>query len=170
MKFCPDCGEALELRESERRQRFFCPLCQRIHYAQLKVGAGALIEQDGKLSLLQRTHAPFRHCWNLPAGYVEADESPVETVIRETYEETGLRVEESLKTAKKLGIETVGVNAEDASRTDTGNLIEFALGAKENGADRFRYCDTLGADDPITIYEKIKKIAEATQFQLVKFR
>ncbi len=73
---------------------------------------------------------------------------------------------DALKTAKKLGIETVGVNAEDASRTNTENLIEFALGAKENGADRFRYCDTLGADDPITIYEKIKKIAEATQFPL----
>ena len=93
MKFCPNCGKALELREFERRQRFFCPLCQRIHYAQLKVGAGALVEQDGKLLLLQRTHAPFRHCWNLPAGYAEINESPPQTVIREVYEETGLLVE-----------------------------------------------------------------------------
>jgi isopropylmalate/homocitrate/citramalate synthase len=72
----------------------------------------------------------------------------------------------SLKLAKSLGAETVGVNAEDASRTDIEKLIEFSLAAKENGADRFRYCDTLGADDPITIYNKIKKIAEATQFPI----
>jgi len=70
---------------------------------------------------------------------------------------------EALKTAKTLGAETVGVNAEDASRTDVGRLIEFAQAGKKNGADRFRYCDTLGADDPLTIYQRIKKIAEATK-------
>ncbi len=73
---------------------------------------------------------------------------------------------DALKTTRALGAETVGVNAEDASRTDVERLIEFANAAKENGADRFRYCDTLGADDPITIYQRIKKIAEATKFPI----
>ncbi len=72
----------------------------------------------------------------------------------------------ALKTAKSLGAETVGVNAEDASRTDVERLIEFALAARENGADRFRYCDTLGADDPITIYQRIKHIAEVIKYPL----
>jgi homocitrate synthase NifV len=72
----------------------------------------------------------------------------------------------ALKTAKDLGAVTVGVNAEDASRTDIEKLIEFAQAAKENGADRFRYCDTLGADDPITIYQRIKLIATATQIPI----
>lgn len=73
-------------------------------------------------------------------------------------------VKESVKLAKDLGAETVGVNAEDASRTELDRLIEFALAGKEAGADRFRYCDTLGADDPITIYERIKALAYATKF------
>jgi homocitrate synthase NifV len=85
---------------------------------------------------------------------------------RRTWKDVLNSMIEALKTAKSLGAETVGVNAEDASRTDTDKLIEFALAAKENGGDRFRYCDTLGADDPITIYQKIKKIAEATKFPL----
>ena len=93
IKFCPHCGTSLELRESEQRQRPVCPQCHRIHYTQLKVGAGALIEQGGKLLLLQRTSVPFQHCWNLPAGYAEADENPQDTVVREVYEETGLCVE-----------------------------------------------------------------------------
>jgi homocitrate synthase NifV len=71
---------------------------------------------------------------------------------------------DALRHAKSLGVETVGVNAEDASRTDITKLIEFALAAKENGADRFRYCDTLGADDPITVYGRIRKIAEAIRY------
>lgn len=73
-------------------------------------------------------------------------------------------VKESVKLAKELGAETVGINAEDASRTELDRLIEFALAGKEAGADRFRYCDTLGADDPITIYERIKALAYATKF------
>ncbi|MDI6728337.1 MAG: homocitrate synthase [Thermodesulfovibrionales bacterium] len=75
-------------------------------------------------------------------------------------------VKESVKLAKELGAETVGINAEDASRTEIDRLIEFALAGKEAGADRFRYCDTLGADDPITIYERIKALSVATKFPI----
>jgi isopropylmalate/homocitrate/citramalate synthase len=67
---------------------------------------------------------------------------------------------ESLEAAKSLGAETVGVNAEDASRTDLDFLVEFGLETKEHGADRIRYCDTLGYDNPFTIYETTKIIAE----------
>ncbi len=67
---------------------------------------------------------------------------------------------EALKAAKSYGAESVGVNAEDASRTDLDYLIKFGLAAKEHGADRLRYCDTLGYDNPFTIYEMAKKLAE----------
>ncbi|MGB9677565.1 MAG: homocitrate synthase/isopropylmalate synthase family protein [Candidatus Ratteibacteria bacterium] len=73
---------------------------------------------------------------------------------------------EAVKAAKSLGAETVGVNAEDASRTKIENLIEFALAAKEAGADRIRYCDTLGYDTPFTIYEKVYKLAEKTKMPI----
>jgi len=72
----------------------------------------------------------------------------------------------SVKVAKELGAETVGINAEDASRTELDRLIEFVIAGKEAGANRFRYCDTLGADDPITIYERIKALSVATKFPI----
>lgn len=62
--------------------------------------------------------------------------------------------------AKEYGVESIGVNAEDASRTDMKYLVKFAQAAKDAGADKFRYCDTLGYDDPKTIYSRIKNIAE----------
>jgi len=65
----------------------------------------------------------------------------------------------ALDLARKLGVKTIGVNAEDSSRTDDEFLIEFARQAKEHGADRIRYCDTLGYDDPFTIYERVKNLA-----------
>ncbi len=68
---------------------------------------------------------------------------------------------EAVKEARKSGIQALGVNAEDASRTRMDYLIEFALAAKAAGADRIRYCDTLGCDTPFSIYERIKLLAEA---------
>jgi len=67
---------------------------------------------------------------------------------------------EAVDAARALGVESIGVNAEDASRTDLDFLIKFGLAAKEHGADRLRYCDTLGYDNPFTIYETIKTLAE----------
>ncbi len=73
---------------------------------------------------------------------------------------------ESVRAAKALGAGTVGINAEDGSRTDIQRLIEFIHAGKEAGADRFRYCDTLGADDPITIYDRIKTLALAGKMDI----
>ncbi|MCK4248305.1 MAG: homocitrate synthase, partial [Candidatus Omnitrophica bacterium] len=65
----------------------------------------------------------------------------------------------ALDLAKKKGLKGIGVNAEDASRTDDKYLVEFAQAAKDHGAERIRYCDTLGYDDPFTIYERIYNLA-----------
>lgn len=85
---------------------------------------------------------------------------------RKTFKDILKTTIEAVKLAKESGAETVGLNAEDASRTELDRLIEFAAAGKEAGADRFRYCDTLGADDPITIYERIKALALATKFPI----
>jgi homocitrate synthase NifV len=75
-----------------------------------------------------------------------------EDVIREMVE--------AVHSARRHGIKVLGVNAEDASRTDIDYLIKFAKAARKAGADRIRYCDTLGYDDPFTIYERVKMLAE----------
>ena len=59
------------------------------------------------------------------------------------------------------GAGSIGVNAEDGSRTDDGYLLEFALAAKEAGASRVRYCDTTGGDSPSRIRERFAKLASA---------
>ena len=70
---------------------------------------------------------------------------------------------EALDAAYSSGAKAVGVNAEDASRTELEYLIQFGLAAKKHGAARLRYCDTLGYDNPFTIYETTKKLAEAVE-------
>ncbi|MFH0855315.1 MAG: homocitrate synthase [Candidatus Omnitrophota bacterium] len=73
---------------------------------------------------------------------------------------------EAVKEARHLGVDSIGVNAEDASRTNMDYLIEFAQAARKAGADRIRYCDTLGCDTPFSIYERIKLLAEAVNIPI----
>ncbi len=69
------------------------------------------------------------------------------------------QMSDAVHRAFKLGAGTIGVNAEDASRTKMEYLIKFAQVAKKAGASRIRYCDTLGYDSPFTIYERVKLLA-----------
>jgi len=69
---------------------------------------------------------------------------------------------EAVEAARAHGAQSIGVNGEDASRTEMSFLVRFASEAKKHGAHRFRYCDTLGYDNPFTIYESVKTLADNT--------
>ena len=73
---------------------------------------------------------------------------------------------EAVKRAKELGIKIVGVNAEDASRTNMDYLIKFALAAKKAGADRIRYCDTLGYERSFRIHFRCKDLTKAVDLPI----
>ncbi|MDP2920804.1 MAG: homocitrate synthase [Candidatus Omnitrophota bacterium] len=77
-----------------------------------------------------------------------------------------LMMTDAVDLARKKKLKIVGVNAEDASRTDMPYLIKFAKAAKDHGADRIRYCDTLGYDDPFTIYKRIKMLASEVKLPI----
>lgn len=72
----------------------------------------------------------------------------------------------AVRLAKKLGAKALGVNAEDASRSRLEYLIEFSQAAKEAGADRIRYCDTLGFDTPFSIYDRISAICNEVRIPI----
>jgi homocitrate synthase NifV len=69
------------------------------------------------------------------------------------------RLKESVSYAKDRG-PYVCVGAEDASRADMAFLIEYAGAARECGADRLRFADTVGVLDPFTAFDKVRRIVE----------
>ena len=73
---------------------------------------------------------------------------------------------EAVECAVEKGAQTIGVNAEDASRSDLDFLVKYATEAKKSGAQRFRYCDTLGYEDPATAYKRINELAKRTQMPI----
>jgi ADP-ribose pyrophosphatase YjhB (NUDIX family) len=70
-----------------------CPACDRIVFRDHKVAAGVLVVHEGGVLLVRRRGSPRRGAWTLPAGFVEIDEDPADTAVRECREETGLVVE-----------------------------------------------------------------------------
>lgn len=73
---------------------------------------------------------------------------------------------EAIECGISKGAEIIGVNAEDASRSNIEFLIKYAKASKACGANRFRYCDTLGFDDPRTAYDRIYRIAKEAQIDV----
>jgi len=75
------------------------------------------------------------------------------------------RITEAIEYAKAHGL-YVSCNAEDASRADRDFLVLFARTAKEAGADRLRYCDTLGIMEPLRTYKIIKDIIDTVDIPI----
>jgi ADP-ribose pyrophosphatase YjhB (NUDIX family) len=92
IKFCPRCGTAVTHEEKFGQLRPVCPACGWIYFADPKVAAAVLVEQDGRVLLVRRVNEPFRGFWTLPAGFVDAEEDPARAAERECYEETRLTV------------------------------------------------------------------------------
>ena len=54
---------------------------------------GAVVRDDqGRLLMVRRGHAPAAGTWSVPGGRVEPGESDADAVVREVREETGLEV------------------------------------------------------------------------------
>ena len=60
----------------------------------------------------------------------------------------------------------ISVNAEDASRSDFNFLVEFAKQAKATGANRLRFCDTIGVLEPFKTFEIITELIKQTDMDV----
>ena len=55
------------------------------------ITADGILIKDNQILLVQRKNEPFKGKWALPGGFVEYGEKTEETVVREVFEETGLK-------------------------------------------------------------------------------
>lgn len=90
---------------------------------------------------------------------ISASDIHIQHKLRQTREWVLQSIKKATKYAKSHDL-YVSVNAEDASRADMDYLIQFAQTAKEAGADRLRFCDTVGVLDPFRTYEVICRLIE----------
>ncbi|MEB3285401.1 MAG: NUDIX domain-containing protein [Candidatus Sericytochromatia bacterium] len=100
-------------------------------YDSAKPCATVIVEDENqRVLLVKRGIQPFLGLWNLPGGFLEADEHPGIGAVREVYEETGFAVE----LIELVGI-YIGHWDADGDVTRAHNSLNVAYRAKIVGGE-----------------------------------
>jgi NADH pyrophosphatase NudC (nudix superfamily) len=91
---CPVCGSANFKPNNEKSKR--CESCYFVYYINASAAVAVFIENDEKqLLICVRGKEPAKGTYDLPGGFVDANESAEQAVIREINEELGANVAQS---------------------------------------------------------------------------
>jgi ADP-ribose pyrophosphatase YjhB (NUDIX family) len=89
-RFCPRCATGLE----HAHERVECPSCGFVSHSNSETTVGALVvDENGRLLLVRRAHDPYGGTWDVPGGFLDEAEHPLDALCRELREETGLEIE-----------------------------------------------------------------------------
>ena len=89
-RHCPRCAAGLE----HDFERVSCPACGFVAHSNSEATVSALCTDDaGRLLLARRARDPYAGTWDLPGGFLEEAEHPLDALRRELREEAGLEVE-----------------------------------------------------------------------------
>ena len=130
-------------------------------YTSPKLTVDGAVIKDKKILLVKRKNYPFKGSWALPGGFVEYNERVEDAVVREIYEETGLKTK-----VKNL----VGVYS-DPKRDPRGHVVTivYLLESKEDeprGGDDaaeakffdFKSLPSLAFDHDIILKDILKEV------------
>lgn len=150
---------------------------------QLEVGIPAMggDEKDTIKAICKRNLKPSIMSWN--RAVIKDIEQSIDCgvdAVAISLSVSDIHIKNKLKTSREWVIENmvksveyakqnglyVSVNGEDSSRADLDFLTEFIEAAKDAGADRFRYCDTVGVMEPFTIRKNIETLYKRTEFDI----
>jgi 8-oxo-dGTP diphosphatase len=118
--------------------------------------AAAVIAHEGRVLMVRRRVKEGRLSWQFPAGEIESGESPEEAAVRETREETGLKVAAVKllgervhpQTQRLMSYTACDVVAGTAYVADTDELAELAWCAHSEIPEYVPY----GLFEPVQTY------------------
>lgn len=141
-RFCPVCSAEIRVEEGRGAD---CPECGFRAWASSKPTACAiLVDEDGRVLLARRAGEPFQGYWDLPGGFLDEGEHPLDGIRRELREETGLVVEP--EDFVGVWIDRYG-DAEDAHATLNLYWTARVLGGEAEAADDVSEIAWFGPDE-----------------------
>lgn len=92
--YCQDCGNPTADTMRDGKLRPVCTKCGAVTWLDPKLAVAVIIERNGEILLGKRApHTREPGKWSFPAGFVDRGEKVEDAARRETFEETGLKVE-----------------------------------------------------------------------------
>ena len=85
---CPNCQSSLEKEE----RAVHCKECGFGFYVNPAPCVTIVVTKDNKVLLAKRAFEPKKDMWNLPGGFIEPGETPIEATHRELMEEISAKV------------------------------------------------------------------------------
>ena len=91
MKFCPECGNPVQVKHIDGADRFICSnnQCNYVHWNNPVPVVAALVKLNSKYIIARNAQWP-KGIFSLITGYLEAGEDVESAVLREVNEELGL--------------------------------------------------------------------------------
>ena len=91
---CPACGSVKFIQNNVKSKR--CESCGFVYYINPSAAvASFIVNEQGKLLVCKRGKEPEKGTWDLPGGFVDANESAEEAIRREINEELQTKVTEA---------------------------------------------------------------------------
>lgn len=90
--FCPECAEPLIASQDQNDSLPSCPDGHFVRYDNPLPTTIAIIESDGLYLLVRRALQPEAGRWDAVGGFLQGAESAEECLVREAFEEIGVRV------------------------------------------------------------------------------
>jgi 8-oxo-dGTP diphosphatase len=93
MWFCDECGSEATGGDPAKADPPTCPTHgPRWRLVRNAPCAEVIVERDGRALLGRRARPPLEGLWEIPGGFVDRNEHPVEAAVREMREELGIDV------------------------------------------------------------------------------
>lgn len=90
--FCPTCKNTLERSMVDSENHLMCGNCGFIFWNNPKPVVSIILEDHGKILMLQRANEPLKNFWCLPGGFIKYEETAEEAVRREVKEEANIDI------------------------------------------------------------------------------
>ncbi len=113
-KYCPLCkGNLIKISKNVKE----CENCgERFYKNPVPAVALVIFNEDREILLVKRGEEPKKGMWALPGGFMEVEEDVKQSAIRETLEETGLKIS---------NLNLLDVATEESKRYTTVLLVSY---------------------------------------------
>lgn len=167
MNYCSQCGGRTVRRwlAAEGRERDLCAGCGLVHYRNPRVIVNCIVCWRESILMCRRAHEPAKGKWTVPSGYLECGESLQDGAVRETFEETGVRVDsrrlDLCSVANMTAIDQISVSfrtqldGKPVVRPGPECLQAAFMSEEEIAWDQFAWLSSMG-DRPRRFFQELR--------------